>query len=53
MSMTTAESWEILRASKVVCFDVDSTVSPEEGIDELAEFLGKGPAVAELTNQAM
>ena len=36
-----------------VCFDVDSTVIQEEGIDVLAEFLGKGPAVAQLTKQAM
>lgn len=47
------DCWDILRASKVICFDVDSTVSSEEGIDELADFLGKGPAVTELTNQAM
>lgn len=36
-----------------VCFDVDSTVIAEEGIDVLAEHLGKGSAVAELTKQAM
>jgi len=36
-----------------VCFDVDSTVIDEEGIDALAEYLGKGEEVAELTKQAM
>jgi len=36
-----------------VCFDVDSTVIDEEGIDILAEYLGKGEEVAELTKQAM
>lgn len=36
-----------------VCFDVDSTVIAEEGIDVLADYLGKGPEVAELTRQAM
>jgi phosphoserine phosphatase len=36
-----------------VCFDVDSTVVSEEGIDVLAEYLGKGDAVAALTRQAM
>lgn len=36
-----------------VCFDVDSTVIAEEGIDVLADYLGKGPAVAALTKQAM
>jgi phosphoserine phosphatase len=36
-----------------VCFDVDSTVIAEEGIDVLAEYLGKGAQVAALTKQAM
>jgi phosphoserine phosphatase len=30
---------------------VDSTVIPEEGIDELAEFKGVGAEVANLTKQ--
>jgi len=36
-----------------VCFDVDSTVIAEEGIDVLADYLGKGQEVAALTKQAM
>jgi phosphoserine phosphatase len=36
-----------------VCFDVDSTVCVDEGIDELAAFLGKGKEVAEMTANAM
>ena len=36
-----------------ICFDVDSTLCTDEGIDELAAALGKGEAVAELTNRAM
>lgn len=32
-----------------MCFDVDSTVCVDEGIDELAEFCGAGNAVAEWT----
>lgn len=32
-----------------MAFDVDSTVCAEEGIDVLADFLGQGAAVAELT----
>lgn len=32
-----------------VCFDVDSTVCLDEGIDELAEFCGAGTIVAEWT----
>lgn len=34
---------------EAVCFDVDSTVCVDEGIDELAEFCGAGKAVAEWT----
>uniref|UniRef100_A0A0E0MMQ5 O-phosphoserine phosphohydrolase n=1 Tax=Oryza punctata TaxID=4537 RepID=A0A0E0MMQ5_ORYPU len=36
-----------------VCFDVDSTVCLDEGIDELADFCGEGQAVAEWTAKAM
>ena len=36
-----------------VCFDVDSTFCEDESIDELAEFLGVGETVRELTAQAM
>ena len=42
-----------LYTADAVCFDVDSTVINEEGIDVLADFLGKGDAVAELTAAAM
>lgn len=31
-----------------MCFDVDSTVIKEEGIDELAKFCGVGDAVTEM-----
>ncbi|CAJ0950057.1 unnamed protein product [Ranitomeya imitator] len=44
---------EILRRADAVCFDVDSTVIKEEGIDELAKFCGVGDAVAEMTRKAM
>ncbi|XP_060594222.1 phosphoserine phosphatase-like [Ruditapes philippinarum] len=37
----------------VVCFDVDSTVIKDEGLDELAEFCGVGKQVKEWTNKAM
>ncbi|XP_056412470.1 phosphoserine phosphatase isoform X2 [Hyla sarda] len=39
---------EIFRRADAVCFDVDSTVIKEEGIDELAKFCGVGDAVAEI-----
>ena len=44
---------QIIKNSNVVCFDVDSTVITEEGIDELAKFCDKGQEVARLTREAM
>lgn len=44
---------ETLRNADAVCFDVDSTVILDEGIDELADFCGAGKAVAEWTAKAM
>ncbi|GAV64412.1 HAD domain-containing protein [Cephalotus follicularis] len=44
---------ELWRNADTVCFDVDSTVCVDEGIDELAEFCGAGKAVAEWTARAM
>jgi hypothetical protein len=41
----------ILSLADAVCFDVDSTVIKEEGIDSLAEFKGTGNAVAEWTRK--
>lgn len=41
------------RSADAVCFDVDSTVVQEEGIDVLAEYSGAGEAVAALTKKAM
>lgn len=52
----TTPSPEILdtwRAADAVCFDVDSTVCTDEGIDELAAFCGAGEAVAAWTTRAM
>ncbi|XP_073035886.1 phosphoserine phosphatase, chloroplastic-like isoform X1 [Primulina eburnea] len=47
------EILEVWRAANAVCFDVDSTVCLDEGIDELAEFCGAGKTVAEWTARAM
>lgn len=44
---------QILQSTHIVCFDVDSTVITEEGIDELARHCGKGEDVARLTKEAM
>jgi phosphoserine phosphatase len=45
--------WAGLGAKDAVCFDVDSTVIVDECIDELAEFVGVGQQVQEVTNKAM
>ncbi|XP_076837714.1 phosphoserine phosphatase [Brachyhypopomus gauderio] len=50
---TSEETKAVFRAAQAVCFDVDSTVIKEEGIDELAKFCGVGDAVAEMTRKAM
>lgn len=42
-----------LQTADAVCFDVDSTVIAEEGIDVLAEHLGKYEIVSNLTSSAM
>jgi phosphoserine phosphatase len=44
---------EAIKKADVVCFDVDSTVITEEGIDVLATSLGVGDAVSKLTASAM
>ncbi|KAG7308460.1 hypothetical protein JYU34_005667 [Plutella xylostella] len=44
---------EIFRTADCVCFDVDSTVIQDEGIDEMARFCGKGEEVKRLTAEAM
>jgi phosphoserine phosphatase len=41
----------LIRNAQAFCFDVDSTVIQEEGIDKLAEFKGVGKAVSELTSK--
>lgn len=45
---TLLETKELFRRAEAVCFDVDSTVIREEGIDELAKFCGVGDAVTEM-----
>jgi phosphoserine phosphatase len=52
--MTVTRDIRALWASaQAVCFDVDSTVSPDEGIDLLAAQAGVGDRVAALTRDAM
>mmetsp|Transcript_18119 Transcript_18119/g.20476 ORF Transcript_18119/g.20476 Transcript_18119/m.20476 type:complete len:241 (-) Transcript_18119:510-1232(-) len=44
---------DLWKKANAVCFDVDSTVVTEEGIDVLADHCGAGEAVAEWTKRAM
>ena len=44
---------DVWRAAQAVCFDVDSTVIQDEGIDVLAAHTGVGTQVADLTRNAM
>lgn len=53
LAKRTQEAREMLKKAQIVCFDVDSTIITEEGIDELAQFCGKGAEVAALTKEAM
>jgi glycerol-3-phosphate dehydrogenase (NAD+) len=41
------------RNAHAVCFDVDCTVAINDSLDLLAEYMGVGKEVAELTNKAM
>eukprot|EP01134_Creolimax_fragrantissima_P003359 CFRG3359T1 len=41
------------RHAQAVCFDVDCTVTKNDALDDLAEFLGLGDKVEALTNAAM
>jgi len=42
-----------IKMADAICFDVDSTVIQDEGINMLADFCGASDAVAELTRRAM
>lgn len=53
VSKRASDAARLIAQSRVVCFDVDSTVIKEEGIDELARFCGKGSEVSRLTKEAM
>ena len=43
-----SELRKLFCSADAVCFDVDSTVIREEGIDELAKFCGVEDAVSEM-----
>lgn len=52
-TLPSKEVLQLWRTADAVCFDVDSTVCVDEGIDELGKFCGAGKAVAEWTARAM
>lgn len=47
MTRTKYSAKKVWRQADAVCFDVDSTLITEEGIDALAEFCGAGAQVRE------
>ena len=50
-SVLSPEVLTMWRTADAVCFDVDSTVCTDEGIDELAAYCGAGEAVAAWTTR--
>lgn len=53
MDCTKEEVIAVLKRADAVCFDVDSTICPDEGIDEFARHLAVGDKVKQLTKEAM
>lgn len=53
MSRPNPEVLHLWYRARTICFDVDSTISPEEGIDVLANHANVGEQVASLTRAAM
>ncbi|RYE86124.1 MAG: HAD family hydrolase [Myxococcales bacterium] len=53
MPLDSALARALWQRARTVCFDVDSTVSPDEGIDVLAAHAGVADEVAALTRAAM
>ena len=49
----TEEVLYLWRQAQAVCFDVDCTVTKEDALDKLGDFLGVGDQVRALTNAAM
>lgn len=53
MSPKNPKAPALFRTAQAICFDVDSTVIQDEGIDVLAAFAGVGEQVASVTRTAM
>lgn len=53
MTLTKEHVQRLWRSADAVCFDVDSTVIKDEGLDDLANYCGVGPQVEAMTLKAM
>lgn len=51
--MLTRTIYKKLKNSNIICFDVDSTILANEGIDELAKYLNRDNQISNITNKAM
>ena len=51
--MLTRKIYKKLKNSNIICFDVDSTILANEGIDELAKYLNRDNQISNITNKAM
>ena len=51
--MSQSEARQLWACADCVCFDVDSTVCQDEGLDELADFCGVGEKVKQWTKKGM
>eukprot|EP00775_Hariotina_reticulata_P002377 gene2377-2682_t len=49
----TEEVLKLWKEANAVCFDVDCTITKNDSLDLLAEFMGCGESVAAVTNKAM
>uniref|UniRef100_A0A7D7QY02 Glycerol-3-phosphate dehydrogenase [NAD(+)] n=1 Tax=Chlamydomonas raudensis TaxID=284013 RepID=A0A7D7QY02_9CHLO len=52
-SIPSAADLAIWHRAEAICFDVDCTITTNDGLDLLAEFMGKGEECEKITNQAM
>jgi glycerol-3-phosphate dehydrogenase (NAD+) len=47
------QALKLWQQANAVCFDVDCTITKQDALDSLGEFLGVGEKIRELTNAAM
>lgn len=49
----TSQITKLWQQAEAVCFDVDCTITRQDALDDLAEFLGKGEACRKVTSAVM